>query len=174
MTRTLKRKPQPSGTPKKTAAATLIAAMIAIATPFVGGWEGKRNDPYRDIVGVMTVCYGETRDIENRRYSDAECDEMLADGLGDFGEAVAARNPELREHPNQWAAATSLAYNIGTGAYQRSTVAKRFGAYRWRSACDNFLAWKYAGGRVVKGLVRRRNAERELCLTDLPLEYDRS
>lgn len=151
-------------------AAIGVAAMIAIATPFVAVWEGKSNDPYKDIVGVTTVCYGETRNIQNRRYSDAECTTMLAEGLGDFGEAVAARNPELRDHPNQWAAATSLAYNIGKSAYARSTVAKRFSARRWRSACDNFLAWKYAGGRVVRGLVNRRNAERKICLTNLPEE----
>ena len=166
--------PRPTGTPKKTAAATVIAAMLALATPFVGQWEGKRNDPYRDIVGVLTVCYGETRGIENRRYTDAECEAMLEDGLSDFGEAVVARNPELRQYPEQWAAATSLSYNIGKGAYARSTVAKRFEAGRWRSACDNFLAWKYAGGKVVQGLVNRRNDERKLCLTNLPAKYDRS
>lgn len=173
MQTTCDRYPRPTGTPKKTAAATAIAAMLAIATPFVAGWEGKENDPYLDIVNTWTVCYGETRNIERRRYSDAECTAMLQEGLGDFGEAVADRNPELRNHPNQWAAATSLAYNIGKAGYARSTVAKRFDAGRWRSACDNFLAWKYAGGRVVRGLVNRRNAERKVCLTDLPAQYDR-
>ena len=165
--------PRPAATPKKTAAATGIAAMLAIATPLVAGWEGKSNDPYRDIVGVVTVCYGETRNIENRRYSDAECDAMLKKGVGEFGEAVALRNPELRDHPEQWAAASSLAYKVGKSAYAGSTVAKRFDAGRWRSACDNFLAWKYAGGRVVQGLLNRRNAERRLCLTNLPKQYDK-
>ncbi|MEW4468992.1 lysozyme [Parasphingorhabdus sp. JC815] len=155
---------------KQMGAGAAIVAMLAIATPFVASWEGKSNDPYKDIVGVLTVCYGETRNIQHRRYSDAECSAMLQDGLGDFGEAVAKRNPELRGHPNQWAAATSLAYNIGKSAYNRSTVAKRFEQGRWRSACDNFLSWKYAGGRVVKGLVNRRHAERKICLTNLPKE----
>ena len=149
-------------------AAIGAALMIAIATPFVATWEGKSNDPYKDIVGVVTVCYGETRGVQYRRYSDAECQAMLAEGLGDFGEAVARRNPELRDHPNQWAAATSLAYNIGKSAYSRSTVARRFSAGQWRAACDGFLAWKYAGGRVVRGLLNRRKAERKICLTELP------
>ena len=153
--------------------AAAIAAMLAVASPFIGVWEGKRNLPYRDIVGVLTVCYGETRDIDYRYYSDAECREMLEEGVGEFGEAVLKRNPELRHYPHQWAAATSLAYNIGTGAYSRSTVARQFSAGRWRSACNNFLAWKYAGGKVVRGLVNRRNAERKMCLTNLPHHYDR-
>lgn len=166
---------------KKTHAATGVggiclgaaAAMLAIATPFVGGWEGKRNMPYRDIVGVLTVCYGETRGIENRRHSDAECDQMLEEGLMSFAEPVARRNPKLRDHPKQWAMATSLAYNVGLGAYRKSTVARRFSAGRWISACNNFLAWKYAGGRVVRGLLNRRKAERKICLQDIPAKYAR-
>lgn len=154
--------------------AAAMTAMIAVASPIVGQWEGKRNHPYRDLIGIVTVCYGETRGVQNRFYSDAECRAMLDEAVGDFGQAVAERNPALVEHPHQWAAATSLAYNIGKSAYARSTVAKRFGAGRWRSACDNFLAWKYAGGRVVRGLLNRRKAERELCLTDLPKQFDRS
>ena len=153
--------------------AAAIAAMLAVAAPFVGGWEGKRNYPYNDIVGVLTVCYGETRGIESRFYSDDECYEMLNEAVGDYGTTVVERNPELRLYPHQWAAATSLAYNIGKSAYGRSTVARRFDAGRWRSACDNFLAWKYAGGRVVQGLVNRRQAERELCLTNLPPWYNK-
>ena len=154
--------------------AVAVAAMLAVASPFIGVWEGKRNYPYYDIVGVLTVCYGETRTVENRRYSDAECKAMLDEAVGEFGVAVAERNPELQHYPNQWAAATSLAYNIGIPAYKRSTVARRFEAGRWRSACDNFLAWKYAGGKVVQGLVNRRKAERQRCLMDLPPYYDRT
>ena len=38
-----------------------FGAALLLAIPFIGGWEGKSNDPYNDIVGVKTVCYGETR-----------------------------------------------------------------------------------------------------------------
>lgn len=140
-----------------------IAAMLAIAAPFVAGWEGTKLDPYRDLVGKWTVCTGETR-VAMRRYTVAECNAMLEKGLAEFGQGVVARNPELVNRPNQWAAASSLSYNIGQAAYNRSTVAKRFSAGRWREACDAFLAWRFAGGREVKGLLNRRKAERELCL----------
>ena len=92
---------------------------------------------------------------------------MLADGLADFAAPVLKRNPELAGHPAQVAAATSLAYNIGADAYARSTVARRFSAGNWRGACDAFLSWNRAGGRVVPGLVRRREAERTICLRGL-------
>ena len=142
------------------------AAGAALVFSLVAAFEGKRNDPYRDIVGVMTVCHGETR-VQMRRYTDAECNDMLAEGLADFAEPVLKRNPELQGHPNQLAAATSLAFNIGTAAYNRSTVARRFSAGNWRGACDAFLRWNMAGGRVVQGLVRRRQEERALCMRGL-------
>jgi lysozyme len=141
-----------------------LAAGLAITT--VALWEGKSNDPYRDIVGVRTVCYGETK-VEMRRYSDAECAEMLAVSLGGYASAVLKRNPNLRDRPYQLAAATSLAYNIGAAAYSGSTVARRFQARDWRGGCDAFLMWNKAGGRVVKGLDRRRREERRICLTDV-------
>lgn len=142
--------------------ATAASALVAT----VAMWEGKRNDPYRDIVGVWTVCYGETN-VPMRRYSDAECDAMLSDSLADYAGPVLAINPELRGHPWQIAAAASLAYNVGVPKYRRSTVARRFREGRWREACDAFRLWVYAGGKRVQGLVNRREYERRLCLSDL-------
>jgi lysozyme len=146
---------------------TVGAGAAATLLLFVSAWEGKSNDPYKDIVGVWTVCYGETR-VQMRRYSDAECKAMKADALVDFAEPVLKRNPELRGRDNQLAAAVSLAYNIGSAGYNRSTVARRFSQGRWREACDAFLLWNRAGGKVVRGLDNRRRAERALCLRGLP------
>lgn len=145
-----------------TVGATAAAALIAL----VATWEGKSNDPYRDIVGVWTVCYGETK-VEMRRYSDPECKAMLEQSLVGYADPVLKRNPELKGHPHQLAAAVSLAYNIGPSAYSRSTVARRFSAGNWKSACDAFLMWRYAGGKEVRGLLNRRKAERQLCLKGL-------
>ncbi len=141
-------------------AATAIVGLVAT-------WEGKSNDPYFDIVKVQTVCYGETR-VAMRHYTDAECLDQLNNGLADFAGPVLAISPELRGHPNQLAATVSLSYNIGVTSYRRSTVARKFRAGDWKGACDAFRAWRMAGGRVVTGLVRRREAERAICLRDLP------
>lgn len=160
----------PKVTPKPKGKAKLVGtvggATALLLTATVALWEGKSNDPYKDIVGISTVCYGETR-VMMRRYSDAECEEMLAEGLTDFAEPVLKRNPELKGHPNQLAAAVSLSYNIGPAGYNRSTVARRFSAGDWRGACDAFLMWNKAGGRAVKGLTNRRKYERDLCLKGL-------
>lgn len=147
---------------------TAAAGLIAVVAQF----EGKSNDPYLDIVNVPTVCFGETR-VPMRRYSDAECDDLLAEGLVDFAKPVLARNPELRGHDPQIVATGSFAYNVGVGAYAGSTVAKRFSEGRWRSACDALLKWNRAGGQVVRGLAIRREKERAICLRDIPAEFDR-
>lgn len=142
------------------------AGAAALLTPFVAAWEGKSNDPYQDIARVWTVCYGETN-VPMRRYSDAECADMLSTSLATHAAPVVKRNPELRGHDPQLAAAVSLAYNIGPSAYARSTVARRFSAGNWKGACDAFLMWRYAGGKQVQGLVNRRLAERAMCLKGL-------
>lgn len=155
--------PKPKGKARLTAlVGTAAAGLIAVVAQF----EGKSNDPYFDIVNVPTVCYGETR-VPMRRYTDAECDELLAEGLADFAGPVLKRNPELKGHDPQLLAAVSLSYNIGTGAYNRSTVAKRFSAGDWKGACDAFLMWSKAGRRTVPGLLRRRQKERQICLRGL-------
>lgn len=152
---------------KSNLVALVGASAAALLVPLVGGFEGKRNDPYFDIVHVQTVCYGETR-VAMRHYSDAECNDMLASGLVDFAGPVLARNPELAGNGPQLAAAVSLAYNIGAAKYSRSTVARRFSEGHWRQACDAFLSWSYAGGKPVQGLLNRRRAERAMCLKGLP------
>lgn len=159
----LEKSPAPMGAGRKKLVAVTGTGAAALLLSIVGAFEGKRNDPYADLIGKMTVCYGETR-VQMRRYTDAECSDMLASGLADFAKPVLARNPELAGHDAQLAATTSLAYNIGAGNYRKSGVARKFSAGDWRGACDAFLAWRFAGGREVKGLLKRRQAERAICL----------
>jgi lysozyme len=144
-----------------------IGAAVTLAIALIAPWEGKRNDPYRDIVGVWTVCYGETR-VPMRRYSDAECIAMKRRAIEhDFAPAVFRCVPALRDRPNQAAASISLAYNIGTAGFCRSTAAKRFNAGDWRGGCQAIARFNMAGGKLVRGLVNRRAAEVKLCMEGL-------
>ncbi|KQD16250.1 lysozyme [Acinetobacter baumannii] len=65
---------------------------------------------------------------------------------------------------NQFDALVSLAYNIGSGAFKGSTLLKLLNKGDYKGAADQFLVWNKAGGKVMKGLVRRREAERALFL----------
>lgn len=147
-----------------TTALALSASLAILAT-----WEGKSNTPYFDVVGVRTVCYGETR-VEMRRYSDAECLVLLTKGAQQFQEAVLKVNPRLKSDPYQWAAHTSFAYNVGMATYRKSSVARLYAQGREVEACQFIVKYKYAGRKVFRGLLLRRQGdhrlgERELCLT---------
>ncbi|WP_374551992.1 lysozyme [Sphingobium yanoikuyae] len=151
---------------KQTAVGGGIAAALVLAVPLIANWEGKRNDPYLDIVKVPTVCYGETR-VEMRRYSDAECLALLDKGVREFAEPVAKCTPNIADRPYQLAAATSLAYNIGVSAYCKSTADRRFDAGDFKGGCAALKFWNKAGGRVVQGLANRRADEYRLCMVGL-------
>ncbi len=148
-------------------AGSLIVAGFALAFPLIEKWEGTHLVPYRDIVGVMTVCTGETR-VPMRRYTQEECRAMLERAIrGTYGSAALACVPALARRSHMLAASISLAYNIGTTAFCGSTAARRFNTGDWRGGCDAFLLWTRAGGRIVQGLVNRRREERALCIRDV-------
>lgn len=65
---------------------------------------------------------------------------------------------------NQFDALVSLTYNIGSTAFKNSTLLKKLNAKDFTGAADQFLVWNKGGGKVLKGLVRRREAERALFL----------
>jgi lysozyme len=161
---------QGGGSGKAKAVGIIGAAALAISAPLVAKWEGKRNDPYRDIVGVPTVCYGDTRDVTmGKRVGDAECTDRLYRQLADHAAPIIKCVPALRQpgRTAQLAASVSLAYNIGTTGFCKSTAARRFNAGDWRGGCSAFYAWRFAGGREVKGLANRRRDEIAICLRGL-------
>lgn len=124
---------------------------------------------YLDAVKIPTACDGITKGMRlGQVYTEAQCTAKLEEELIIHAEGVIACVPGLYGRQHQAAAAVSLAYNIGVGAFCRSTVARRFNAGRWREGCDGFTAWKMAGGRALAGLVARRARERKVCLTGLP------
>jgi lysozyme len=150
----------------KIAIGSAIGGAIVLAVATIAPWEGKRNDPYLDIVKVRTVCYGETR-VPMRRYSDQECLAMLQKAVEqDYAPAVFKCVPSLKDpaRANQAAASISLAYNIGTSGFCKSTAARLMNAGDWKGGCLAIARFNKAGGRVIQGLVNRRADEVRLCL----------
>lgn len=144
-------------------------ALMAGAVALVGAWEGVRTVAYRDIVGVPTVCFGETRGVKmDDRYTMEECRAMLGDALVEFetGMRKCLTSPDTIP-PKSYTAFLSLSYNIGTGAFCKSTVARKANAGDIRGACNGIPAWNRAGGKVVQGLKNRRAEEQRICLEGL-------
>ena len=146
-------------------AGTVGAAAIAL----VGAWEGLRLTAYRDMAGIPTVCYGETLGVKlGDKHTKAECDAMLLSSLKkhEAGMRKCLKAPDAIP-AKSYVAFVSLTYNIGVGAFCRSTAARRLNAGDVRGACDAATWFKKAGGRTIPGLVNRRSAEHALCLEGL-------
>jgi len=125
---------------------------------------------YADIVGVWTICDGDTKGVRpGMRETEAGCTARLERQLVAHAKPVIACVPGLagQGRENQLVASVSLAYNIGTSAFCRSTAARRFNAGNWRGGCDAFLLWDKAGGQRIRGLALRRQRERAICLRGL-------
>ena len=159
----------PRGSKRQTTTGIAAGTFMALAVPFIGGWEGLRLDAYQDIVGVWTVCYGETRGVSaGDSHTKAQCDAMLANGIADFQERLDACLTREEQMPvGMKVAVVSWSFNVGTGAACKSTLVRLANAGDFEGACNQLPRWNRAGGQVVRGLTNRRIAERDMCLQSL-------
>lgn len=136
-------------------------------------WEGLQLKSYKDPVGIWTIGYGITTAAgvgkvgPNMTITAQRAEEMLVEALTAYEAAVMkalTRSPTQ----NQFDAMVSLCWNIGPGAFAKSTLVKRFNRGDYTGVADAFLMWRKAGGKVLKGLVRRRLDEQELFLRNDP------
>lgn len=131
-------------------------------------FEGLRLIAYRDVAGVLTIGYGWTRPVDGRPIRSgmvitrSKAEQLLKEGVKSYAAAVEKACPEATD--NQFAAMTSLCYNIGPGNFARSSVAQHHAVGQYKTAADAFLIWNRAGGQVLPGLTRRRISERALYL----------
>jgi Phage-related lysozyme (muraminidase) len=159
---------------KKFAALAAILGSVgaaSIAVDFTAEHEGEVLTTYKDVAGVDTVCYGDTSPdmaIPGATYTREECLESLMDQLVQHAGPVAKCAPGVTKSPEMTAAFTSLAYNIGTGAFCRSTVVKRFKTGDYAGACGAMKMWNKAGGKESPGLNNRRGHEYTLCMKGVP------
>lgn len=141
-----------------------VLGVILAAVAFIAPWEGMEQVPYRDMVGKLTWCYGETRGVPKESYTEAECAAMLATGVGQFYDGL-MRCVHTPLTQGQAVAITSWAYNVGIHAACNSTLVRKLNAGapadEW---CRELLRWDKAGGRTVRGLTRRRQAEYRECV----------
>ncbi|MGD9878903.1 MAG: lysozyme [Reyranella sp.] len=147
----------------------LGAAALAATVALVGGFEGLRTRAYLDPVGIPTICYGETFGVEmGDVHSVEECKAMLVAHLSEFSTGMdrCITNPAVPD--KTYIALLSFTYNVGVGAFCRSTLLRKLNAGDLVGACNELPRWNRAGGRVLNGLTIRRMAEKELCLEGLP------
>jgi len=128
-------------------------------------FEGVRYEAYQDVAGIWTIGYGHTAGVKQ----GDTCDATTADAWlqADTAFAVDAVNRLVTQpvSQNQFDALVDFTFNCGVGAFERSTLLRRLNAGDYDSAADEFPRWSFAAGVHVKGLLRRREAERNLFLS---------
>lgn len=148
-----------------------ILTVSALAVAIIAAHEGFRSRAYDDGAGVQTVGFGTTAHEDGRpvRPGDAITPEratiLLARHADRIGREIAACIGDVPLAQHEFDAFVSLAYNIGAGAFCRSTLLKRLKQTPpdYAGACREILRWTRAGGRELPGLVKRRRAEYALC-----------
>ena len=148
----------------KLAVAVLSISVAGLA--LIQQFEGTRTEAYADAVGIPTICTGSTRGVYlGQTATLAECEERLSEDVSYAGEAI-RRGVRVKLTQDQYDALVSLVFNIGPGAFSRSTLLKRLNDGQCRVAADEFLRWRYASGKPLRGLLKRRQTERELFIKD--------
>lgn len=141
-----------------------LSGSLAIAGMLVTYFEGRSLIAYLDPVGIPTICEGVTQGVQlGDTATPQECDEKLEKEL----RAHAAFVDDLVKVPlktNEYAAYVSFVYNVGGTNFKNSTLLKKLNAGDHVGACKELPRWVYAGGKKLRGLERRRQAEMELCL----------
>lgn len=131
---------------------------------FVAKHEGCKLKAYQDQVGVWTIGYGHTYNVDpSDVITEEKAKAYLSTDLmtADYGVNKAVKRMLAQ---CQFDACVSLAFNIGVHAFAQSTLARELNDGNYDAAAEQFLAWNRAGGKVNDGLVKRRADERKMFL----------
>ena len=159
--------------------AMLPPPWLELALKTIKAFEGCRLEAYKDAAGVPTIGYGTTRYMDapvriSDKISQAMAEELLANDVEHlFGPGVLSLLPMATKwRPNQVAALTSFAYNLGLGALENSTLRARLlaGQDAYTVVREELPKWIHAGEAVLPGLERRRKAEIELFCDGVQLQ----
>jgi lysozyme len=125
-------------------------------------WEGCKLKSYKDVGGVWTIGYGHTRTARaNMTITQEEADRLLREDLSVFADNV-EKAVKVPLSDNQFAALVVFAYNVGQGAFNKSTLLRKLNAGEFESVPTELLRWNKVKGVVVNGLTNRRKGEAEL------------
>ena len=128
-------------------------------------FEGCRLKAYRCPAGVWTIGYGHTGNVKSTDVITQEkAEEILKRDLKVHEDNV-KRVVKIALTQNQFDALVSFEYNVGYGAFANSTLLKLLNSGNYNAAAKQFERWVHVGDNILEGLIRRRNAEKELFLS---------
>ena len=135
---------------------------VDCAKPLIRRFEGLRLKAYRCPADVWTIGYGHTSGVREGQIIDEIAAELLLDADLKFFAVQMAPLIKVPVTEGQAGAMLSFAFNVGVGSFRRSTLLRLLNEGKPLNAAYEFKKWKYAAGRELPGLVRRREAEAAL------------
>lgn len=139
----------------------MVMKISEVGIKLICKWEEFRGYAYVCPAGLWTIGYGHTGGVKPTDKIDlAQGEAYLRKDLEIVERCLNALELELNQ--NQYDALCSLIFNIGTGNFLRSTLLKHLRAKQYDKASAEFLKWRKANGKVLKGLEARRKDEQEL------------
>lgn len=150
---------------QKLVALGLSSAIVLGGAYLVAPFEGKVNRTYLDPVDILTSCYGHTGPElqKGQVFTDEQCLSQLAEDLVRHDRQM-MRFVRVPLTDEQHAAFLSFTYNVGVNSFKNSTLLRKLNQYDYEGACNELKRWNKANGRVLNGLTKRREAERDMCL----------
>ncbi|VDZ89172.1 glycoside hydrolase family protein [Lelliottia amnigena] len=133
-------------------------------------FEGCKLTAYQDSVGVWTIGYGWTQPVDAKpiragmTIKQETAERLLKTGMVSY-ESDVSRLVKVGLTQGQFDALVSFTYNLGARSLSTSTLLRKLNAGDYAGAADEFPRWNKAGGKVLNGLTRRREAERALFLS---------
>ena len=127
-------------------------------------WEGLKTKAYKDAGGVWTIGYGHTAAAgtpaphQGMVITEADAESILLKDLTQY-EAAVENNVNVKLNDNEFAALVSFAFNVGIGAFKKSTLLKKLNKGNYDAVPTELMKWTKAGGKKLQGLVNRRRAE---------------
>ncbi len=149
----------------------IAATAIGISAALIRRFEGFSDVPYLCPAGVWTIGYGFTFYPDGRRVmpkdppiTREQANRMLLAFIERewLPKVVKACPVLIRETPERLAAIIDFTFNLGAGNLQASTLRRRINEERWADVPAELMKWNKAGGRVLRGLTIRRQAESDL------------
>ena len=125
-------------------------------------FEGCKLTAYQDSVGVWTIGYGHTKGVyEGMTITQEEAEQMLLTELEEY-EGYVEKYVTVPLTQNQFDALVVWVYNLGPTNFRNSTLLKELNSGNYTAAGKEITRWNKAGGKVLAGLVKRREAEAKL------------
>jgi len=140
---------------------------LSIAAELCKAFEGFKSKPYLCPAGIPTIGYGSTYYSDGRKVSldappisqEQAADLLMTELVHTYAPGVARQCPGLLEDEKRFNAVVDFVYNLGIGRLQTSTLKRKINAKDWEGAKEQLMLWTRGGGKVLPGLVKRRQAE---------------